>query len=515
MNSTPLGSSLRPIHGGRFSLRAFSRICIGLAALAAAAPLASAATINGSTPYLNGANLPWNQFGIDFGTHPTWGAGYNGTWFNNAFAAMKAQGINSTRIWVHCDGRASPEFNSSGDVTGLDSNFIPNLQDMLDKANANGIKIQLCLWSFDMLNNNTSGAGPYAGNHANLITNTSYRSNYITKALNPMLDGIVGKPALAVIEVINEPEWGIAETPATTTQSVTKAQMQAFVSAIAAAVNAKTSTKNVTVGSGSIKWSTANGLDATVGDWWAGLGLDHRDVHYYDWMTGSGYNYDPFKAGHTPSYYGWSTPAVIGEFGGNGNSPYGSVSAMMEAAWTNGYAGHMPWSYVGVDGEGAFNDFKAASLSFANNHLGSGTVVYSFESSTQSWGVKFGSGTVATSTTQHQGSGSRSLRVNFSSSPDTGIGVDAPTNSPAGKTLTFWVWVPNQTALNGIFAFVQYGSGWTWTQGATKTNGSLTKNAWNSVTVTAPAGQTIQRIGVGFDWVSTYTGTFYIDSVTY
>ena len=151
--------------------------------------------------------------------------------------------------------------------------------------------------------------------------------------------------------------------------------MQAFVSAIAAAVNAKTTTKNVTVGSASIKWSTANGLDGTVGDWWAGLGLDHREVHYYDWMTGSGYNYDPFKAGHTPAYYGWSQPAVIGEFGGNGNAPSASVSQMMENAWTNGYAGHMPWSYAGVDGEGTFNDFKAASLSFANNHLGAGGTV--------------------------------------------------------------------------------------------------------------------------------------------
>jgi hypothetical protein len=475
----------------------------------------TAATINGSTPYLNGANIPWNEFGIDFGTHPTWGANYDGTWFNNAFVAMKANGLNAARIWVHCDGRASPEFNASGDVTGLDANFIPNLQDMLDKANANGIKIQLCLWSFDMLNNNISGAGPGAGMHANLITNTTYRSNYITKALNPMLDGIVSKPALAVIEIINEPEWGIAETPATTAQSVTKAQMQAFVSALTTAINAKTS-KNVTVGSGSIKWSTANGLDSTVGDWWAGLGLDHREVHYYEWMTGSGYNFDPFKAGHTPSYYGWTVPGVIGEFGGNGNTPYASVSAMMEAAWNNGYAGHMPWSYAGVDGEGTFNDFKAASLAFANAHLvPGGTIVYNFESSTQSWGIKFGSGSVATSTTQHQGSGTRSLRATFSSSPDSGVGVDLPSGNPAGKTLTFWVWVPNQTALNGLFAFVQYGSGWTWTQGATKNNASLTKNAWNSITVAAPAGQTIQRIGVGFDFVTTYSGSFYIDSVTY
>ena len=169
------------------SQRYFWRTLLGVAAGVVSTLSATAATINSSTPYLNGVNVPWRQFGIDFGTHPSWGANYDGTWFNNAFVAMKAQGINSARIWVHCDGRASPEFNASGDVTGLDSNFIPNLQDMLDKANASGIKIQLCLWSFDMCNDNTGGAGPYGGKHANLITNTTYRSNYITKALNPMM----------------------------------------------------------------------------------------------------------------------------------------------------------------------------------------------------------------------------------------------------------------------------------------------------------------------------------------
>jgi hypothetical protein len=319
---------------------------------------------------------------------------------------------------------------------------------------------------------------------------------------------------------MNEPEWAIAEGGASTTYKVSRDQMRAFVKAIRDAVKAKTS-KHVTVGSASVKWSTANGRDGTVGDYWGGLGLDHREVHYYDWMNGSGYNYDPFASGHTPAYYGWTTPAVIGEFGGNGNAPYSSVLDMMNRAWNNGYAGHMPWSYIGGDAEGGFNDFKAASLSFANSHDlnpgggggGGATVVYSFESSTQSWGVKWGTGSVATSTTQKQ-AGTRSLALAFNNSADAGVGVDAPANA-AGKTITLWIWVPNQTSLNGLQAFVQYGSGWTWGGGEWKANGSLTKNAWNQLTVSAPAGQTIQRIGVSFDFVSTYTGTFYVDSVAF
>jgi hypothetical protein len=495
--------------------RRFARLMFAVTAALAAAGASRAATINASTPYLNGANIPWRAFGMDFGTHPNWGAGYDPAWWNDAFSNMKAYGLNAARIWVHCDGRASPEFDAAGDVTGLDANFIPNLQDMLDKAQTHGIRVQLCLWSFDMLNRNSRAGG---GMHASLITNPSHRSNYITRALNPMLDGIASKPALAIIEVINEPEWGIAETPAETTQSVTLNEMRAFVAAIASAVHAKSSRLHVTVGSASAKWSTANGLDATEGDWWSGLGLDHREIHYYEWMVGPTWNFDPFHPGHTPAYYGWNQPGVIGEFGGNGDAPYTSVSQQMENAWTNGYAGHMPWTYAGVDGNGSFDDFKAASLSFARNHLGfTGSVqsvVYGFETSTQNWGFKSGSGSVATSTAQHQGSGTSSLAVTFSSATTARVGVDAPANSPAGKTITFWVWVPRRSAISGVYGYVQDSAG-TLTQGPTKSASALTKPGWNSVTVNAPAGQTVQQIGVGFTFSSAYSGTFYIDSVTY
>ena len=135
-------------------LRSAFAVAVGLLA---ALP-ATAATINGSTPYLNGNNVPWNDFGTDFGT-----SNYSSSWFNSAFAAMHAKGVNSARIWLHCDGRATPTFNSNGDVTGISSTLVANLQDMLNKAQANDIKIYLSLWSFDLFNNN----------HASLVSNLS------------------------------------------------------------------------------------------------------------------------------------------------------------------------------------------------------------------------------------------------------------------------------------------------------------------------------------------------------
>ncbi len=460
---------------------------------------APGATINGHTPYLNGANVPWNDFGTDFGT-----SNYNSSWFNSAFAAMHAKGVNAARIWLHCDGRATPTFNSSGDVTGISSTLVSNLQDMLTKANNNGIKVYLSLWSFDLFNNN----------HANMVSNTTYTADYINNALNPILNGIVSYPALAAIEVMNEPEWGVAQTPNTTTQSVTLAQMQAFVRSITTAIHAKTTSINVTVGSASIKWSTANGKDATVGDWWAGLGLDNRDVHYYGWMTGNGYNYDPLKSGHTPSYYGWTVPAVVGEFAAKGDVPYSFPQQMMDNAYNNGYAGHMPWSYAGVDSEGSFSNFSAAAQAFASNPGVGPNTNYDFESSTQGWGFQSGSGSVATSTTEYY-SGTHSLKASFSGATQGIIGVYGPSPNPAGNTFAVWVWVPSGTPLNGMQAYVEYGSGYTWVGGTWVSSSSLTTGAWNEVFVSAPSGQTIQAAGVSILFNSAYTGSFYIDAVTY
>jgi hypothetical protein len=471
-----------------------------LAACSAAAILASAgsaATIDGI--YINGANIPWNDFGTDFGT-----SNYNGTWFNSAFAAMHAQGVNAARIWLHCDGRATPTFNGSGDVTGISSSLVPNLQDMLNKANSNGIKVYLSLWSFDLFNNN----------HASLVSNTTYTSDYVNNALNPILNGIGSYPALAVIEIINEPEWAVSITPNTTKQSVTLAQMQAFIKTLTTAIHAKLPNMDVTVGSASVKWSTANGKDATVGDWWANLGLSSRDVHYYSWMVGSGYNYNPFQSGHTPSYYGWTVPAVIGEYPALSTSPYTAPGQMMAGAYNNGYAGSMPWSYAGVDTEGNFGDFSAAAEYFTSHQTYAPVLEYDFESSTAGWGFQSGSGSVSTSTAEAY-SGSHSLKATFSGDTSGIVGVYGPTANPEGKVLTLWVWVPSGTPLNGLQAYVEYGSGYTWQGGAWMSASSLRTNAWNQVNVTAPAGQTVQATGINFLFNSSYSGSFYIDSVTY
>ncbi|MDX2186009.1 MAG: CBM35 domain-containing protein [Opitutaceae bacterium] len=341
--------------------------------------------------YINGTNIAWRSFGSDFGGNGTL---YNAAFWTETFNNLNAYKVNGARVWVHIDGRASPTFDSNGDVLGNPSTFVAEISDMLDKANAYGVKVQLCLWSFDMLKDYRAYGGPSAGVHHSLITNATYRANYISRSLVPLVNAIKNKPALLAIELCNEPEWMVSENPDRNANAhLPLAQIRTFFREMRDAIKNAAPNVRVTIGSASVKWSDSNAAshsgDANVGDWWSGLGLDYRSVHYYSWMSGSGYNHDPFATGHTPDYYGLEDlPTVIGEFGGKGNAPYNNGLTQMNRAYTNGYAGHFAWAYFGYfpDGSpardpgeiaemGHWPDFRDSLLTFANQNLGGGSTL--------------------------------------------------------------------------------------------------------------------------------------------
>src|SRR4051812_42947909 len=94
-------------------------------------------TIGCKDYFINGSNVAWSNsdngfgngvedhFGWDFATRP-WGggtSGYSATWWDTHFALLQSKGANCARIWVHADGRADPEYNGSGNITGPDPVF--------------------------------------------------------------------------------------------------------------------------------------------------------------------------------------------------------------------------------------------------------------------------------------------------------------------------------------------------------------------------------------------------------
>jgi hypothetical protein len=325
-------------------------LCASVAAAVAATrpPTARAADnrifFHGKYIYLNGINTPWNDYGRDFGCN------YDANYFETMFSQMQGYGVNSTRVWVHTDGRCSPTFAADGAVTGVPANFYAHMDDFLDRAKNHNVAVIPVLWAHELdgrYNNDVT--------HTDLITDTAKTDSYINNVLIPMVQRYKDHPAVLAWEVINEPEWNLVDEQGNSKFPVTKQEMQRFIGKLAGAIHRNT-TQYVTVGAAMYKymcdkigdqppnnaechgnyWSDA-ALQTASGDPQATL--DFYQVHYYNWQA----PYWSFWTEDGPGYYlSDNKPVIIGEWGINAEQ---GKEAFLNDTYRVGYAGHMAWSY--------------------------------------------------------------------------------------------------------------------------------------------------------------------------
>lgn len=331
---------------------------------------------NGKNYFINGVNVPWHLYSQDFGTHYQWGAQYNGLWYDSVFAECESYGINCARFWLHTDGATSPEFDATGSVTGLDTNFFSNLDDIFSRALKHHIMLIPSIWDFSITNNDAA-LGMYGGMHATLIQDSSKTRSYINNVLIPMVQRYDNQCNLFAWELINEPEWSMnIPFAGTTTQNVNANEMQRFVGMMAEAIH-QYSSKMVTVGSASLRYNSDK-FDVTtpcVGNYWKDQAiqstynkplarLDFYEVHYYDWMNGA-ISFDPYKSCCPENYWQLDKPVLIGESQGNSNKH--TPNDMLYNAYTGNFSGVMFWSFsAGADSMGQFSQFKNSLLTFRN-----------------------------------------------------------------------------------------------------------------------------------------------------
>jgi hypothetical protein len=306
--------------------------------------------IRGKGLFMNGINVAWNNWGEDL-------TRYDSAVFGAMFRNLSAAGGNSVRWWMHCDGQATPSYDAQGRPTGMPEAAFANLGRMLDLAASHGILVMPVLWSFDMANRN----------HANLVTDTAATNGYIRTVLDPLVRRYRGHPGLLAWEICNEPEW-MLDDDGSTTQRVTKAQLQRFHGLLAAAIRRADPGALVTTGSASFKWSSA--APEAKGNYYSDQALrtaaggdslarlDFYQVHYYSWMRGSGWTYSPWDKGF--AYWGLDKPVVIGELPAKGQAGYLDPVQMHVGSVDSGYAGVMSWAYLDnrADKEGAWADAK-------------------------------------------------------------------------------------------------------------------------------------------------------------
>lgn len=142
---------------------------------------------------LNGVNWRGIEYGWNFGD-PRSGFAKDKVWMEGELDKMKASGVNAVRIPLLDDGRhLKADFSNFGQ-------FRQDIQVFLDAAAARGIHVEFVLFDFLAV----------ARGHFDMskTATDNFRKNFLT----PFLVEFGGHPALLTIDLINEPEWILAQS---------------------------------------------------------------------------------------------------------------------------------------------------------------------------------------------------------------------------------------------------------------------------------------------------------------
>lgn len=306
--------------------------------------------------FMSGINIAWNSFAKDL-------TNFDSQTFTTFFDDVENSGGNAVRWWLHTNGAASPTFGSDGNVIGLQNGEIKNMKAALDMAAERGIMVSMCLWSFDMLQDQ----GNDRARNKQLLEDASVTQSYIDNALIPILKEIGDHPAVMTWEIFNEPEGMTTEFGWASERTEMK-YIQQFVNLLAGAIHRQTPTALVSNGSWAFRASSdqAEHFDYYRDDRLIAAGsdpdgtLDFVQVHYYDHFSD---NSSPFA--HAASFWGINKPIVIGEFPARGVKGYNAVETF-EQLYKLGYAGAMSWSWSDRDFGGLTATSPALQLMESN-----------------------------------------------------------------------------------------------------------------------------------------------------
>jgi len=159
-------------------------------------------------------NLPWSNYGTDFGTVPTWskrGVTEIKSKLSQQFERLEKSGIDSMVWHLLADGRAAPEFDSTGTPIGFDNDFWNDYDEALKLAEAHNLGIFWVLLDYKWFNPKEKENNAILGGHANVITDKEKRKLFFEKILIPLVKRQYHNSNINGWILINEPENAIKE----------------------------------------------------------------------------------------------------------------------------------------------------------------------------------------------------------------------------------------------------------------------------------------------------------------
>ncbi|MEO5901890.1 MAG: hypothetical protein ABIR68_17420, partial [Ilumatobacteraceae bacterium] len=296
---------------------------------------------NGKQQYIHGANLPWFNFGRDFGGGPNDGGASSPATSAAAGAALQqahGAGMNVVRWWLFPGDPTQYQFvlDAGGLPTALEDTVYQDIDAALALAKTNDIAYTFTLFS-----------GP-AALPASWVTTDAGRRQ-LTLVLGELFTRYKDDPQIMTWDVVNEPEFDIWNG------KVSADNVRALIAGIVVAAHAITSTP-ITVGGARL-----DGLPLLIG-----LGLDYYTIHWYDPMKEPAQCLACITYATVRDAYKIAEPIVVGEF----YAPPG-LGDRFDLWRSHGYAGGLAWSLLPDRTADHFTIDMVAAASFsAQNGLG-------------------------------------------------------------------------------------------------------------------------------------------------
>jgi hypothetical protein len=299
---------------------------------------------------IRGINYPWTVFdgranyGCDFGRNK-WnshtGVSANTDHVHDDFRAMSAARLEVARWFLFTDGRGGIAWTTGGEITGLEPAFFADMDAALDIAASSGMRICFVLLDYLWFDDPARRLA---------LLDRQGGSAFLDRVLDPFLDRYGRAPAIHSLDMINEPDWVIAELATNPNRAVWPLErLRTFAGLMAAHIRARSNVA-ITLGGGRV--SAVREWDDPVYD------LDFIQVHSYPDVRYP--RRDDTLFGKAAADFGLSKPLLIGEcpsdprrHPANHLSPAYTLANYLALARDGGYLGAWPWSFKGTDAFGA------------------------------------------------------------------------------------------------------------------------------------------------------------------
>ena len=286
--------------------------------------------------FVVGANLPWLDYGQDFGAsawRPRGGLARpeRREAARRALGTLAEAGASLVRWWLLGDGRAGLVEDDEGRLCGLDSRFFDDVDAALDALRAEALLVQFVVADFLWFDRPRVVGGVRLGGRRHHVRDQSRRERLLERVLAPIAERYGRDGAIAGWDLLNEPEWAtLGVGTLDPRRSISRREMREFLREAAGVFHAR-ATQPLSVGLASQRWISL--VD--------GVALDQPQVHWYDAVDSVTALARPVEA------LGLGRPVLLGEFPTRGASL--GPRAILEIAREAGYSGALAWSSLASD----------------------------------------------------------------------------------------------------------------------------------------------------------------------